>query len=217
MQSYTPPTAPQGRQDAFNMNSMGHALPDVSYPGYGSPSFSSGVSPSHQYQMHNQQFSGQTNMNQQVQKMPYNMQYQPQYQGMYNQGQNQGVPSIGPGPGPGMGGNQYYQPNTFMGQSQQAPSPFFIQPSQYRGQNQAYTASQFLGPVSPRGTFPSDIRLGNEYLATAPVHGGSVRSSSIGELRQTGALRNSADITSSIQQWPVFRRARSTSKTSPKW
>lgn len=177
MQPYSPQTASPNRQEAFNLNAMGHALPDLSYQAYRSPTQPfAGQSPPLQYQMQHQ-FSGPPNMNQQV---SYNMQYHSQYQGMYAPGPNQVPSSIGLGVGMG---NQYYQGQSFAGQHQQPAAPYLVQPAQYRGQNPVFSGGIPL--PATKSTFTGDNRYatgsqGGDYLNGGNQPNISARRGSIG-------------------------------------
>lgn len=174
---YSPPISPQGQQDAFNMNSMGHELSNVSYQGYGFPPHPAGFS-ANQYQMQNSQFASQRATNQQMQSMqgmPYNTQYQNPYAGTYHQGLQHGVPITGSVAG--LGGIQYYQASPFPVHSQLPPSPYFFPPTQYRGQSQVYPVSQVMSGPSPRISAAIDSNL------TGVGRAGSGRSESIGMFR----------------------------------
>lgn len=169
--SNMPPFPPQqnvssGRQDAFNLNSLGSNLPEA-YPNYGnsaSQRYSSAHSPSAlQFQPPNAQFSVPGGMTSPPGTMQYNYQYQPQYQGVYAAGQS--PTSLG---NTTAIGGQYYQGQSFMGAPQQPGSSFYVQPGQYGSQNQMY-ATRASGQYVPTGAYGVDARSavqhrGAEYL-----------------------------------------------------
>jgi hypothetical protein len=176
----------QGRQEHFNMASLGNALPDMSYMNYSNVSpqrYPSGPSPSpHVYQLQNiPQLGGPPPMSPPATNLPYNVPYQAQYQNMYAPSHNQATGSSQSGLN---AGNQFYQGQPFLGQ--QPVSPYFIQQGQYAPQSQMYSGSPSSGQYGSRGAFIGDNRplpqqRGGEYQggsSSAVVPG---RSSSIGK------------------------------------
>jgi len=176
----------QNQQEHFNMNSLGTALPDMSYLNYSNASpqrYPSGPSPSaHVYQIQNMpQPGGLASMNPTATNLPYNVQYQAPYQAMYVPGQNQTNANQQAGLNIG---NQFYQGQAFMGHPPVAP--YFIQPGQYGAQSQMYSAHPQLGQYGPRGSFTGDNRSlpqqrSGELQVGTSTDGQQRRSSSISE------------------------------------
>lgn len=179
-QSLTP-----GRQDSFNMASIGNAL-DSSYPTYSNiqpQRYPPGASPSAVlYQLPNAAYTGQPAMIPPAQNLPYHVQYQSQYPAMYGHTQTPSSQNL-------QSGAQFYQGQGFIGQPQQPRSPFFANPGQYATPSHLYPTSPAAGQYGGRGRFAGDFRLAgqqrsSEHLSAAS--GGTAattpgRSSSIGK------------------------------------
>jgi hypothetical protein len=186
---YSPPQQqqPPMRADSFSMNSLGSALPDLSYQSYGqlsSQRYAPGASSSNLlYQLPNTtQFVGAQGINSSG-NSPYSMPYQGQYPGIYATGH--GPPHMQSSTSPT---NQFYHNQAFQQQQQQQQQqqnpPYFMQPNQYTPQGQMY--SQLQSQYGQRNNFVGDPRLqsqqrANEYLGINYASGVDGRSSSIGK------------------------------------
>ncbi|KAL3417282.1 YTH domain-containing protein [Phlyctema vagabunda] len=151
----------QIRPELFNMNSLGAALPDVSYQNYNlssqqrfPPNSSAGPMI---YQVPSMaQYAGQPSLTHPA-NSAYNMQYQPQYQGAYPQSYpaNQHTATSHQMHGGVQGGPQIYQNQAYVGQpplQQQAASPYFVQTGQYV-QNHIYAGAPTGAQFGARGNF----------------------------------------------------------------
>jgi hypothetical protein len=175
--------ASQGRPDPFNLTSLGGALSDSSYQPLNSPSprKPSGQSPSPLvYQMQGMpQYAGPQAINPQLANAPYNLQYQSQFLGMYTPNQVQSAQHLQSG----TAGSQYFQGQAYMGQPQQAGSPFYVQPNPYGPQSQMYSGESPVAQYGMRSGFPGESRhpqRGSEYPGTGFSSGAQGRSGSVG-------------------------------------
>jgi len=163
------------------MNTLGNALPELSYQNYGNlppQRFTPGSSPSTLgYQMQNvPQFAGSSPSGHSPSNMPYNYPYQPQFQATYASVHTPSPQHFQSGDGTG---NQFYQTQEFMGQPQQPGSPFFVQPNQFMTQNPMYPGG------GPAGQYGGMVGQNQQRGSHYPVAGAGVgligHSSSIGE------------------------------------
>jgi hypothetical protein len=171
--------------EAFNMNSLGTALPDPSYQGYGyvpPQRYSQGLaSPGAMYQLQNApQYTGAlTGMN--PSSVAYNIQYRNQYLGLYVSGHTQSAEHLQTGTAPG---SQYYYGQGFAGQPQQQQvSPHLMHPSQYGPPSRISAGSP--PQYGMRSSFSGDSRLSgqqrtSEHLRGSPGSGLTGRSTSNG-------------------------------------
>ena len=187
MQAYSSQQHVQhARPEGFNLTSLGNALPDLSYQGYGQVSpqrYSQGpASPGMLYQFQNvPQYTGAPSVS--PSSATYNMPYPAQYQGMYGAGHPGSAQHLSPG---AQASSQFYHNQGFIGQQPQQGSPYLVQPSQYGPQGQIYSGSP--SQYGMRGTFSGDSRLSgqqrsNEYLAASA--GGQSGRSSLGTYENT--------------------------------
>ena len=175
--------ASQGRSDSFNLTSLGGALPDSTYQPLNSPSQRqpSGQSPSPLvYQMQGMpQYAGPQSINPQLANASYNLPYQSQFLAMYTPNQVQPAQHLQSG----TSGSQFFQGQAYMGQPQQAGSPFYVQPNPYGPPSQMYSGESPVAQYGMRSGFPGDNRhsqRGNEYPGTGFSSGSQGRSGSVG-------------------------------------
>jgi len=70
----------------------------------------------------------------------------------------------------GASGSQFFHGQAYMGQPQQAGSPFFVQPNPYGPQSQMYSGESPVAQYGMRSGFPGDSRQpqrGSEYPGTS--------------------------------------------------
>ncbi|KAH8602855.1 YT521-B-like domain-containing protein [Bisporella sp. PMI_857] len=149
------PTGP----NTFDMNHLGHALPELPYqqshslqhqryPSAHLPRLPNYPQNASQFPTA-QGFSSPGNA-------PYNIQYQNQYQGAFPPSQTPSPPHLQAG---ATSANQFYQNQMYMAQQQFLQNPaYYIQPGQYSPQNQMYPGFPPNMQYGSRSSFPGDSR-----------------------------------------------------------
>lgn len=169
--------APQHRPDAFNMNNIGGALPDVQYQNYNmiQQRQMPGHSPSYPIQSMAQFPTSQASNPSMI---AYTIPYQGQFNTMYPANH---APSSHQMQGP-TNNSQFFQSQGYTGQSQQPGAPYYIQSNQYGPQGHMYPAPS--PQYALKNPYSSEVRQqsqqGSDHLRTSVS--GAGRSNSIGSL-----------------------------------